>query len=78
MEAKPINTASIAHGLFCKACGWPVIHVCCNDEMGAPPWGNGDWWGYCANKGCKNHEGAAWDQSTPDFAFWEDAAQNAD
>ncbi|TXD58845.1 hypothetical protein FUT88_13270 [Ralstonia sp. TCR112] len=76
MEAKPTNTASIAPGLFCKACGWPVIHACCNDEMGAPPWGT-DYWGYCSNKGCVNHDGEDWGEYDPDFAFREDAQQAA-
>ena len=70
-EAKPHNTASIASGLFCKACGWPVVHACCNDEMSVKPWG-ADYWGYCSNKGCKNHQGEEWGQDDPEFAFRSD------
>lgn len=53
--AKP-NTASISNA-ECKDCSWPVVHCCCNDEMGEGEFGQWDWWVYCSNKGCKNHHG---------------------
>lgn len=67
--AQPSNTASIVKDGFCKACGWPVIHACCNDEMSTEPWGS-DYWGYCSNKGCTNHAGEPWGMDgDPDFMF---------
>ena len=68
VKPKPYNTASIAENLFCKQCGWPVIHVCCNDEMSKSPYGT-DWWGYCSNKGCKYHDGEEWPDLPPEFTF---------
>lgn len=68
--AKPNNTASITEDMFCKDCGWPVIHACCNDAMATTePFKDNDWWGYCSNKGCKNHEGEPWNDSDPEFSF---------
>ncbi|ENZ79612.1 hypothetical protein M3795_16810 [Ralstonia pickettii] len=77
MKAKPLNTASIAPNLFCNSCGWPIIHACCNDEMSNEPWGT-DYWGYCSNKGCVNHDGQAWDQDGLDFAFSPEAQRDAE
>ncbi|WP_452101252.1 hypothetical protein [Comamonas odontotermitis] len=71
IQAKPKaagSTAHIADGVFCKACGWPVVHACCNDEMSKGTW-DADYWGYCSNKGCANHKGAEWGQDLPEFAF---------
>jgi hypothetical protein len=76
VEAKPYNTASIAPGMFCRACGWPVIHACCNDEMSRAPWG-ADYWAYCANKGCENHAGEEWGQSDPEFTFRQRSNETA-
>lgn len=69
MEAKSKSiTADILKFSFCKNCGWPVIDACCNDEFvnfkDAKKW---DWWQYCSNKGCKNHEGEGIFQETPDW-----------
>jgi hypothetical protein len=68
MECKKTNTASINMRLFCKDCGWPVVDCCCNDEFqnfkDANEW---DWWYYCSNKGCKNHDGEGIFQNVPDW-----------
>jgi len=52
------NNITIKKGYHCKDCGWAIICACCNDEFcnfrDASEW---DWWCYCSNKGCKNHEG---------------------
>ena len=53
------DTAEIKENCHCGDCGWPVIDVCCNDNFldgvkDEEPW---DWWYYCSNKSCKNHEG---------------------
>jgi hypothetical protein len=67
---KPFNTASLAVNTYCKNCGWPVIHVCCNDGMSVQePYKSADWWGYCSNKTCENHAGREWGQSDPEFIF---------
>jgi hypothetical protein len=65
-EPRKHNGATLCHDLFCKDCGWPVIHACCNDEMKKFEC---DYWGYCSNKGCKNHEGEEWDQFDPEFSY---------
>lgn len=62
VEPKVYNTAKFA-GWHCKACGWPVVHACCNDEMSVlHP--TSDWWGYCSNQGCVNHAGSDWGQGS--------------
>lgn len=62
------TTTSILENNHCKDCGWPVIHACCNDDFqkhkDAKTW---DWWLYCSNKGCKNHEGEGVFQDWPDW-----------
>lgn len=78
VEAKLVNTAHVTPGLFCRACGWPVIHACCNDGMGTQePYAGNDWWGYCSNKTCENHAGEAWGQFGLDFAFRSASARPA-
>ena len=62
------TSAHVVNGMFCRACGWPIIHACCNDQMAEPPWG-GDWWAYCSDKGCENHAGESWGQGDPEFTF---------
>jgi len=69
-KAKIDNTATINNKLFCKDCGWPIVSVCCNDEFkkfkDASEW---DWWYYCSNKGCKNHDGEGVFQSKTKWVF---------
>lgn len=64
------STASIIEDEHCKDCGWPVVHACCNDEFNnfkdADTW---DWWMYCTNKGCKNHEGEGVFQDWPEWVI---------
>ena len=52
----------------CKDCGWPVIFACCNHPFtifkDAP---THDWWLYCSDKGCKNHDGEGIFQDIPDW-----------
>lgn len=65
MGTRKPNTASVSQ-YSCKACGWPVIDACCNDEFhnfqDASDW---DRWLYCSNKGCKNHDGEGVFQNNP-------------
>lgn len=55
---KKHNTASVYKDHRCKECGWPIINACCDDGFqnfkDAIEW---DWWLYCSNKACKNHDG---------------------
>ena len=65
---KPNNeTAVMPDDVFCSNCGWPLISACCNDQMQlVHP--NYDYWVYCSNQGCQNHEGEAFGQDvTPSF-----------
>ena len=70
MDKADYDTASILDGVHCKDCGWPIIDVCCNDnfldgvEDKDTCW---DWWYYCSNKGCKNHEGEGVFQNNVNF-----------
>lgn len=69
-DPRRTDSAKMCKNAFCKACGWPVVHVCCNDGMfNTPPYAEWDWWGYCSNKTCVKHEGEGWDQSDPDFMY---------
>lgn len=58
----------VSDDYYCNDCGWPVVKVCCNGKFkefkDADKW---DWWEYCSNKGCKNHEGEGVFQSSPDW-----------
>lgn len=57
MDKVEYSSASIS-GKHCTDCGWPVVEVCCNgnflDKISEDVW---DWWVYCSNKSCVNHEG---------------------
>jgi hypothetical protein len=76
-EPKPYNTATLMDDLYCENCGWPAIHVCCNDEMAMQePYKVNDYWCYCSNKGCINHGGEEWNMSEPEFYFRSDARKN--
>lgn len=67
---KRYSTACIPDDAFCKACNWPIIHVCISNEMNNIELYRGhDWWGYCSNKGCTNHQGEEWFQSDPSFVY---------
>jgi hypothetical protein len=65
---KKDNTASFLRHKHCKDCGWKIIHACCNDEFqnfnGNKTY---DYWVYCSNKGCKNHNGEDYSQFLPDW-----------
>lgn len=55
MHKADYDTITILEKCWCKECGWPVIDACCNwDYEKSKGW---DWWVYCSNKSCKNHEG---------------------
>lgn len=55
------NTVDILEGVKCRDCGWPVIDACCNFNFkDSLQW---DWWKYCSNKECKNHDGEGYGPS---------------
>lgn len=65
------STARIEEGAYCKDCGWPIVFACCNDEM-AELHNYEDWWMYCANQGCRNHIGEAFNQGDwPSFLAYD-------
>lgn len=71
MKQKKDSTASIVEHSYCADCGWPLIHACCNDEFDDFANKKGecaDYWLYCSNKGCKNHEGEGFLQKWPEWA----------
>lgn len=59
--------AYIVTGNRCKTCGWSVVTAECGDAMGVGKWGEWDWWVYCSNKGCSNHEGEGLFQDMPQW-----------
>lgn len=62
------KTARMSEEYYCKDCGWPIVDAVCTDEFDnfkdAQDW---DWWFYCSNKGCKNHNGSGIFQAYPDW-----------
>lgn len=68
MERKnKTNTADLLEQ-YCNDCGWPIISACCNDEFLAfKDASNWDYWIYCTNKGCKNHDGEGVFQEFPNW-----------
>jgi len=63
-----MTAATIEKDRVCKDCGWPIVFACCNHPFtefkDAANW---DWWMYCSNKACKNHEGEGVFQDLPDW-----------
>lgn len=59
-------TARVKLGFHCNDCGWPIIDACCNYEFTRfKDAGDWDWWLYCSNKGCVNHDGEGIFQGLP-------------
>lgn len=60
------ETITIYAGVHCLDCGWPIIHVCCNGSFcyfkDAAKF---DYWVYCSNKICNNHDGIGVYQKIP-------------
>ena len=57
---------SVDSDVFCRDCGWVVLLMNCNEPF--PSYvdtHNWDWWVYCSNKGCPNHEGEGIYQEDP-------------
>lgn len=64
------ESSSMLEDRYCKDCGWPVVHTCVNNEMCDFVYKKGeiwDWWLYCSNKGCVNHEGEGVFQNSTSF-----------
>jgi hypothetical protein len=54
---------------WCKDCGWPIIDMCCN--LDKSPYDNWDWWMYCSNPTCKNHQGEGISQNECTFIEYQ-------
>jgi len=60
------NSATLPDDMYCKDCGWPIVDACCNDEFrNFKDAGTYDYWAYCSNKGCENHDGEGYLQVDP-------------
>jgi hypothetical protein len=57
-----IQTVKFMENCHCRDCGWPIIFMCCNVDK--KPYNEHDWWEYCSNPTCKNHEGESVFQNT--------------
>ena len=68
MDMVSFDSAKIWEGTHCSDCGWPIVHVCCNWDYKTDE--NWDWYAYCSNKGCKNHEGEGMHQDYPVWLCW--------
>ena len=78
MQNKSSNISMPSH-YCCSDCGWPIIIACCNDEfMNFKYASECDWWYYCSNKGCKNHEGEGACQDTPEWCLTIKGDTNAE
>lgn len=62
-----MRNSSMCDTVRCKDCGWNVVNCLCNDEMAEGNYSGWDWWVYCSNKGCKNHNGEGYFQDTVDW-----------
>ena len=66
--AKPNNDANISGKLHCKKCGYPVVDMCCNEPFNKFQNADSyDWWYYCSNKMCENHDGEGVEQNYPEW-----------
>jgi len=67
-KRREYETASLPSDMYCKNCGWPIVSACCNDEFrNFKDAGTQDYWAYCSNKGCVNHDGEGWLEYDPDW-----------
>lgn len=67
---KKIYTASTDYDWYCSDCGWPIVICMTNDEMSTYTMNLGlmvDYFGYCSNKGCKNHKGDGYSMELPEW-----------
>lgn len=76
MEAKK-NQVNFYENAYCEDCGYPILFACCNfpfsDFKNAK---ESDYWVYCSNKCCKNHEGEGIWQDIPDWISVLENEQN--
>lgn len=62
---KPNHDVSVMSGYYCNGCGYLVLDVINNFDV--ETFRDWDYFCYCANKGCENHNGEGYFQSLPDF-----------
>ena len=52
------DQAMIEVGYKCRDCGYPIVFALCNDPFSQfKDAAKYDYWHYCSNKMCKNHDG---------------------
>lgn len=52
------RAAWVNENIVCKKCRWPIVTALTNEEMdNYKGEKHADYWTYCANKTCSNHEG---------------------
>lgn len=70
---RPPDNILSTHKHYCKECSWPVVVCLVNDDFGAfvqsQKTGVWDYWAYCSNKGCSNHNGEGFYQQDPPWAL---------
>ena len=69
-----LTNSGIVEGKECKDCGYAIIYVCCNAALATTkPYSDYEWWHYCSNKTCHNHNGVgvSQDEPQPDFEINE-------
>lgn len=72
MKRLPYDTAVFLRDRVCSDC-------CCNGDMKSYTGGEVDYFYYCSNKKCKNHEGEGVFQDDPDWlADIEETHNNPD
>jgi hypothetical protein len=62
-----IKNASILKDHVCANCEWPIVFVLSNDGFTEfkPGLEDSDYYVYCSNKNCCNHEGSDYGQQHP-------------
>lgn len=66
---KEISDTSLVDDAYCIECGEMVIIQCNNTQLAK--FEHDDWFCYCANKECPNHEGEGKFQAYPDWMVFE-------
>ena len=67
------DTGYIMDGVHCTACGWPVVYARVCDKfrdfvLENTKFHDAEWWAYCLNKGCDNHQGE--EISQENMPYW--------
>lgn len=68
-QYKEISDTSLVDDAHCIECGEMVVMQCNNTQL--TKFEHDDWFCYCANKECPNHEGEGFFQAYPDWMVFE-------